>query len=595
MELDTIETVDDAGYLLTENDLVVDIDNLDKSVIEKMIDYFNIQTEYRWTDRGIHFYFKKPKQKLTANGVCALGFPVENKFLPSHTNVVVKRAGIERPVINQGVRETLPDVLTCRKGYNELLGLDEGDGRNNKLFQHKGQISHIKDKREVLNFINNYIFAEPLVDDEISVVTREQKMEAIKDAEYQIASHLIQDLGAVNYQGVLYFKRDDDFESDPRYLYQMVYEYVGDQKTRYVNEIIEQIKMRAKIIDDEAEFVVRFKNGILKDGQFLEIDYKEFTPYNIAINYYPDAAPVADVDNYINHLTNSDEDYKKLIFEVLGHCLITNREFKRVVGKIFFFIGGGGNGKGTLLQIIKEILDTRNVTGLDIGEMADERYLISMKGKLANLGDDVADNVIDGKMMKILKNISTCDFITSRALYQGAKSATFTTSLIFTSNHMIKSFEKGESWKRRAMWLPMYTVVKDKNKDQKFISKQTAPEALEYYVSQMVAGYMRLYENNGYTVSQAVEEENVRYHQENNGMTLFLSDYSKKDLLGKRYKSVYDNEYIPWVEENGGNEQSQKAFKEAVMEEFGLSVGSRKIDGKTGRVFVEMKEDVESE
>ena len=225
-----------------------------------------------------------------------------------------------------------------------------------------------------------------------------------------------------------------------------------------------------------------------------------------------------------------------------------------------------------------------------IKEMTDERYMSSMKGKLANLGDDIQDGVIDDKMMKVLKNISTCDFVATRELYESSESISFTNSLIFTSNHMIKSFEKGDSWKRRVMWLPMYSTVSEKNKDNRFISKQTSEEALEYWVSQMVQGYMRLYENNRFTDSHLVESENERYHQENNGMLLFLEDYPVEQLLGKRYMEVYTNNYVPWVEENGGNVQSQKAFKEAVMEVYGLDVQPRKVNGKNQRVFVERKE-----
>ena len=204
--------------------------------------------------------------------------------------------------------------------------------------------------------------------------------------------------------------------------------------------------------------------------------------------------------------------------------------------------------------------------------------------------DDIQDGVIDDKMMKVLKNISTCDFVATRELYESSESISFTNSLIFTSNHMIKSFEKGDSWKRRVMWLPMYSTVSEKNKDNRFISKQTSEEALEYWVSQMVQGYMRLYENNRFTDSHLVESENERYHQENNGMLLFLEDYPVEQLLGKRYMEVYTNNYVPWVEENGGNVQSQKAFKEAVMEVYGLDVQPRKVNGKNQRVFVERQE-----
>ena len=57
---DTPDSFSDAGYLLTENDLVVDIDTIPKNIIEKIISEFNIKTQIAWTDRGAHFQgFKK--------------------------------------------------------------------------------------------------------------------------------------------------------------------------------------------------------------------------------------------------------------------------------------------------------------------------------------------------------------------------------------------------------------------------------------------------------------------------------------------------------------------------------------------------------
>ena len=158
-----------------------------------------------------------------------------------------------------------------------------------------------------------------------------------------------------------------------------------------------------------------------------------------------------------------------------------------------------------------------------------------MKGKLANLGDDIQDTPINEKMMKMLKNISTSDFIQVRELYQSSTSIALTTSLIFASNHRMKSFEKGESYKRRVMWLPMYSKVKEGRKDPQFITKQTSPEALIYWVSQMVAGYMRLYENGVFTYCKLVDEENTSYHAENNELLVFLGDMEREDFIDRRW------------------------------------------------------------
>ena len=69
------------------------------------------------------------------------------------------------------------------------------------------------------------------------------------------------------------------------------------------------------------------------------------------------------MDDYIKLLTNNDKDYEQLLYEIIGHTLIVNPEFKRLMGKFFIFVGDGGNGKGTLLTIIRAILDRKTLQG----------------------------------------------------------------------------------------------------------------------------------------------------------------------------------------------------------------------------------------
>ncbi|HEY4543272.1 MAG TPA: DNA primase, partial [Tissierellaceae bacterium] len=64
----------DAGYVLNNNDYIIDIDDLDKETIKKLIFEFDIQTQTVWTERGVHFYFKKPEGFTRgANRVSPLG------------------------------------------------------------------------------------------------------------------------------------------------------------------------------------------------------------------------------------------------------------------------------------------------------------------------------------------------------------------------------------------------------------------------------------------------------------------------------------------------------------------------------------------
>ncbi|MEA1282656.1 DUF5906 domain-containing protein [Staphylococcus aureus] len=342
-------------------------------------------------------------------------------------------------------------------------------------------------------------------------------------------------------------------------------------------------------LGEDESFEIHFNNGYLHEGRFYEMDSKTFTPYHIDVNYNPDAEAVEVVDNYLNHLSNNNEDYKKLILEVLAHTLIINKEFKRMLAKFFIFVGDGGNGKGTLLTIIRAILNRKNCSGLSIGDMADERYFVTMQGKLVNLGDDIEDEPINNKQMKALKNISTCDFVSTRQLFQQATEVEMTLSLIFTSNHILKSWEKGESYKRRVMWLPIYT--KPAKKEKNFIQKLTQQDALEYWIKLIVEAYERLYANEKFTVSEVVEKFNDQYHEENNNFLLYLQDFERKDFINMKPKQIYD-EYEAWAEENDLHPQSKKQVKDTIEKKYGLVVKGRRINGSTQRVYIELNEEV---
>lgn len=583
---DTLDSFEDAGYILTESDLIIDIDTIDHNQIRELLVRLDIKTETVWTTRGAHLYFKKPLGFRGATGICALGFEVEYKHMSNTKDITVKQNGVERQVDNRGIRQEFPDFF--KKGrYETLLGLDDGDGRNNLLFAHRVAIRHVTQWKQVLRFINEVLFSSPLDENEMELLLRHVDVEATKDGETLIAETIMREHRVVKFGGHLYHYEGNEYISDEDRLIRLVYRYCEGQKTRYVEEVIRQMDARCKLVDASQTFPIKFTNGVLRDGAFVELDYTDFTPYAIKIDYKADAEPVEEVDQYLNQLTDNDPDYRLRLLETLGHCLITNTEFKRMLAKFFIFVGDGGNGKGTLLTIIRSILETKNCSALSIKNMSDERYVNVLAGKLANLGDDVHDEPINNEQMKMLKNISTSDYMETRKLFQNSQSVEMTVTLIFTSNHILKSFEKSTAYKRRVDWLPMYT--KPVKKDPKFITKLTTDEALEYWIRLIVEGYFRLYEHGKFTDCHIVEEFNDRYHSENNTAIEYIEALDPEDILGRRSPEIYD-QYEVWCEENGLNVQSPKLFKSTVVEIHRMDTKPRKVNGKSQRVFVKLED-----
>ena len=97
---ETMDSFEDCGMLLTDEDIVIDIDHLPKEAIRAMIDEFGLKTRTVWTDRGAHLWFRKPSWfTRRKDGICRLGFEIEQHNKGSNPNgVTVKRNGVPRQI-----------------------------------------------------------------------------------------------------------------------------------------------------------------------------------------------------------------------------------------------------------------------------------------------------------------------------------------------------------------------------------------------------------------------------------------------------------------------------------------------------------------
>ena len=157
----------------------------------------------------------------------------------------------------------------------------------------------------------------------------------------------------------------------------------------------------------------------------------------------------------------------------------------------------------------------------------------------------------------------------------------FTGSLIFTSNHILKSWEKGKAYERRVKWLPMY--IKIEKKDPLFITKLTTDEALRYWIKLFVEGYMRLYKNAKFTESPRVKEFNEQYHRENNPAIDYLTEKDIEEFDEVPIRDV-NGDFEDWCEDNDAN-YSAKMLADTLLAKFGVDKKVMKVNGTATRCY----------
>lgn len=594
---DFTESFQDCGYLLTKDEIVIDIDHLPKESVRELCRTFDIKTQIVWTNRGAHLYFKKPPRHRRTDGVCRLGFEIEELTCANRPNgVTVKRDGVLREIENAGAREALPDIFTVSKRFEDLTGLSEGDGRNRKLYTHKMKLNNCEDWFRIIRYINDHVFDEPLPQKEFDSLSRAEQSEGDQKTtdEADVAEQVIREFKCAKWASQVWFwsEKAGKFISDDEELAAIIAKRIAVKDPNKVEKAMKWLRINAKKYPADYIFKIRLRNGFLADGKFTPIVVDDFTPHCIDIDYNPDAEPVPAIDEYLDQIVNEPkytqqdmQDYRNRLIEIMAYGLIVNPERVRVLSKFHILRGEGSNGKGTFLEIMKTIYQPENCSTLSIEDLADATRINSLTGKLVNLGDDVEDKPIGKTQFKHIKNITSADTVTIRRLYKEAESVVLQAKLIYTSNSDLRTFDKGHALERRMCWVPMFNTVR--KPDPNFITKMTTPEALEYWMKLMVEAYMRLYKH-GWTESKICADYNGEYHRHNDISKMFIEELEKDDFLYKTRQEVLEM-FDKWNTDDD-RKLNMRAFKQNIWLLYRMGFGVNTRQGKSAKVLMEQCE-----
>lgn len=594
---DFTESFQDCGYLLTKDEIVIDIDHLPKESIRELCKTFDIKTQIVWTNRGAHLYFKKPPRHRRTDGVCRLGFEIEELTCANRPNgVTVKRDGVLREIENAGAREALPDIFTVSKRFEDLTGLSEGDGRNRKLYTHKMKLNNCEDWFRIIRFINEHVFDEPLPQKEFDSLSRAEQSEGDQKTtdEADVAEQVIREFKCAKWASQVWFwsEKAGKFISDDEELAAIIAKRIAVKDPNKVEKAMKWLRINAKKYPADYIFKIRLRNGFLADGKFTPIVVDDFTPHCIDIDYNPDAEPVPAIDEYLDQIVNEPkytqqdmQDYRNRLIEIMAYGLIVNPERVRVLSKFHILRGEGSNGKGTFLEIVKTIYQPENCSTLSIEDLADATRINSLTGKLVNLGDDVEDKPLGKTQFKHIKNITSADTVTIRRLYKEAESVVLQAKLIYTSNSDLRTVDKGHALERRMCWVPMFNTVR--KPDPNFITKMTTPEALEYWMKMMVEAYVRLYKH-GWTESKICADYNGEYHRHNDISKMFIEELEKDDFLYKTRQEVLDM-FDKWNTDDD-RKLNMRAFKQNIWLLYRMGFGVNTRQGKSAKVLMEQCE-----
>ncbi len=611
--VEDISTVEDAGIIIPKDIVVVDFDSNYRIATEILNKYPTLAIK---TTRGMHLYYKVP-DFLTNNTkiVTAIGVKVDYKTGNNNKKAlaVIKQKGVLRKIINTVKnRNEIPELpyglYPLFREKNELTGLTEGDGRNNCLYKHilnilESVIQELDNVGEIVEFINNNVFEEPLLEKELVAIIKsayakhmnnqntENKNEFWSNGKidvHKLAEYITKILDVKLYNSFLYYKKGEKYKMNVNdSIFREIYrnkEINLKLKKSQDSELKHQLAKTAEEIDENQYFPVQFRNGFILDAGEIVSMSGVFTPFNLEVDYVPDAYD-ENVDKFIDwfvtdHATGEcRKDLRMVLEELLGHILMTSA----FPHKVFFLVANSGsNGKSTFLTMLSNFVGELG-SALALEEFNKPENTYTLLGKIANLGDDIDANHI--KSSRTFKTLAAGNKIMVKKLYEMPIAMNNIATLIFSCNEVPNFKDKSGGINRRLAIIPCDNVVTEI--DLKIDQKLSTDNAKSYLLNLAIKGMKRIVANGGkLTESETVNNVVKDYIIENDSVLSFLEEFEteKNSIENLTTKSAYMF-YEEFCEDSGLKGYSQNKFTRK-LKELGFDIAVKFVKGKTQRVIV---------
>lgn len=547
----------------------------------------------------IHTYWRNPDKRIARGGEdkkLAVGLIADihsgSTYIPLRVN------GVDRfpPHFEPDEIDVVPNELLPVNTSIDVLGLTEGDGRNGELYKYilvlQSQLNLSRDEIiEILKNINNHVFDEPLDDNEIETITRDEAFEApifFKKNAFlfdTFARYIKNQYHIKRINNQLHIYDDGIYTASYRLIESKMIEIIPNLKATQRSETLKYLEIITP--NNEEPFssnYLAFRNGILNltTKELLPFSHEYAITNKIPWDYNPNAYDQT-VDLTLNKIACNDESIRSLLEECIGYCFYRRNE----LSKSFILTGTGSNGKSTFLDMVRNVLGRNNYVSLDIDELSEKFSTTTMFGKLANIGDDISDEFLQGKAISQFKKIVSGNDIKAENKGQDVFFFKPSVKLLFSANEIPRVRNKGfKAIKRRLVIIPFNAEFSKDDPDYKWniISLLTEQTATEYLIQLGLQGLERVLMNNGFTDSEAVTKQIDEFEKDNNPIIQFVDEFGEDAILNESTSEVFTM-YDSFCYKNGFSKVSQKKFSMEIKRLLECEIGDVKINGKKCRVF----------
>ena len=588
--LEEVKNLNGYAGVLADDTIFVDIDDAEQAeILMNIVEEYQLNCRVYCTSRGKHFVFKNHSISRNRTHVqLAVGLTADIKVGSRLSYEVIKVNGEERFCewdIEEGEQyQEIPKWLFPVKASADFLDMDAGDGRNQALFNYILTLTAndftVDETRECIRILNKFVLKEPLPDDELETILRD---EAFQKPVFFMGSTFLFDKFAtymkntahiVKINNQLHIYKDGVYENGYKEIETEMIHYIPNLKKTQRREVLDYMELITEERQMSEANLIAFENGVydIVTGELKPFSYDMVITNKIPWNYNPDAYSEL-ADKTLDKLACNDRNIRLLLEECIGYCFYRRNE----LGKAFILTGDKSNGKSTFLDCMKAMLGEQNISALDLKELGDRFSTAMMFGKLANIGDDIGDDFLQGSQVSIFKKVVTGNRIKAERKGQDPFEFNPFIKLLFSANDIPRMKDKTGAVLRRLVIIPFNaTFSKESDDYDPYIKyKLIEQDCMEYFIRVGVEGLQRVIINQGFTQSEKVQNQLNEYEEENNPIIAFIADCGVDAIENEPTNEVYKR-YQVFCAENSMQPMSNIVFSKQINKRLGFTVVQKK-------------------
>ncbi|GAB6044830.1 phage/plasmid primase, P4 family [Caminibacter profundus] len=277
--------------------------------------------------------------------------------------------------------------------------------------------------------------------------------------------------------------------------------------------------------------------------QLQDFNPNDFLTYQLPFEYNPNA---------VNHLWLNfldevlpDKNTQRTLQEILGSIFIKNIKLEYA----YFLYGSGANGKSVIMEVLKALLGTNNLSFHSIEDLNKEYNRAELKDKILNVASEAETREIKSDLFK---KLASGEPVIARHLYGRPFEMENYAKLLFLVNRLkLKSIEYTEGFFRRFLIIPFNVTIPKEKRDKKLHLK-IINKGLDGVLNWIIEGAKSILVNEDIYISVECEKAFKKFIRDIDSVIQFLDNNNLgKSNYDRYYTSDLIKDYRTWCFENG--------------------------------------------